>query len=109
MKRIVKKAKRDKIKKTIKMIFFTEKTVATNYVKSKVYTYIVEGNSKVGTMKNMETNKLRVGQKAFNDFAEKYPELVEKITGTEFDPFYDDSKIESFYLRVNTLLNLRTK
>jgi hypothetical protein len=75
----------------------------------KFTTYIVEGNSKASTIKKMETNKLRVGQKAFNDFAEKYPELVEKITGTEFDPFYDDSKIESFYLRVNTLLNLRTK
>lgn len=57
----------------------------------------------------MERDKIRVGQKAFNDFAEKYPDLAEKIRGTEFDPFYDDSKLESFYLRVNTLLNLRTK
>ena len=57
----------------------------------------------------MERDKIRVCQKAFNDFAEKYPDLAEKIRGTEFDPFYDDSKLESFYLRVNTLLNLRTK
>ena len=57
----------------------------------------------------METDKLREGQKAFNNFAEKYPELVNQITGTEYDPFYDDSKIYIFYQRVNTLLNLRTK
>ena len=55
----------------------------------------------------METNKLRAGQIAFNDFAEKYPELVDKITGTIYDPFYDDSKITIFYQKVNTLLNLR--
>jgi len=91
------------------MIFFTRFTVTTNQAKSNVITNIDEENSKVRTIDKMETNKLRVGQKAFNDFAEKYPELDEKITGTEFDPFYDDSKIESFYLRVNTLLNLRTK
>jgi hypothetical protein len=48
--------------------------------------------------------KLRIGQKAFNDLYESNPAIADKIRGTEFDPFYDDSRMKLFLDRVDEIL-----
>jgi hypothetical protein len=40
-----------------------------------------------------EDSKQRKGQALFNAIGETHPELYKKYTGTEYDCFYDDSKI----------------
>jgi hypothetical protein len=50
---------------------------------------------------------LRKGQEAFNKLWEENPAVASAITGTEFDPFYDDSKLEAFYKKVEELTNLQ--
>ena len=45
----------------------------------------------------------RKGQKAFNDLYLEYPEIANLIRGTEYDPFYNDEKLEAFYVRVAEL------
>jgi hypothetical protein len=39
---------------------------------------------------------LRYGQALFNTLYERYPELANKITGTDIDPFYKDTNIDKF-------------
>lgn len=38
----------------------------------------------------------RHGQAAFNLMAELYPGEARKFTGTAFDPFYNDSRVDAF-------------
>lgn len=52
----------------------------------------------------METQ--REGQKAFNLLYKYYPLIADKIRATEFDPFYDNSKLPAFYGEVGRLLLL---
>ena len=47
----------------------------------------------------------RAGQAAFNHLHGAYPELANKINGTEADCFYDDKKIPAFIQRVYELCN----
>jgi hypothetical protein len=42
----------------------------------------------------------RKGQTFFNVLHEMEPELADRITGTDADPFYDDGKLPDFLLRV---------
>jgi len=39
----------------------------------------------------------RLGQTAFNTLEMERPSLAEKIRGTAFDPFHDDSALPRFY------------
>lgn len=45
----------------------------------------------------------RRGQRAFNDLHASDPAIAEQIVGTEFDPFYDDTRLQAFYGRVTEL------
>lgn len=57
----------------------------------------------ITTQSYEERNKhsnLREGQVLFNALSKYYSEIAEKITGTEYDCFNDDSKIEAFKERV---------
>ena len=47
-----------------------------------------------------ERRGLRRGQAFFDVLSELEPELAERLTGTADDPFYDDSKLPAFLLRV---------
>ncbi|MFA6094175.1 MAG: hypothetical protein WC986_14650 [Elusimicrobiota bacterium] len=42
----------------------------------------------------------RKGQTAFNALWEKRPDLADKIRATAADPFYDDSKLPTFWTEV---------
>ena len=42
----------------------------------------------------------RLGQWAFNILYEMYPNIADKIRGTDCDPFYNDSKIPNFLKRL---------
>ena len=46
---------------------------------------------------------LRKGQEAFNKLWEENPTVASAITGSEFDPFYDDTRLEAFYKKVEEL------
>ena len=58
---------------------------------------------KMLTIVNME---LRLGQIAFNELYATEPTIANLIRGSEFDPFYDDEKLEAFYEKVAELRNL---
>lgn len=45
----------------------------------------------------------RYGQWAFNYLVTARPDIAERIRGTEFDPFYDDARIERFWSEVERL------
>lgn len=45
----------------------------------------------------------RAGQAAYNDLYMSDPETANAITGTDADPFYDDSRLPAFYARVQEL------
>lgn len=53
------------------------------------------------TVKSMD--ELRAGQRAFNDLARSDPQTAERIRGTEFDPFYDDTRLPAFRRRIREL------
>jgi len=57
---------------------------------------------KMLTIVNME---LRPGQIAFNELYATDPAIANLIRGSEFDPFYDDSKLGAFYEKVKELRN----
>ena len=50
--------------------------------------------------------ELRSGQVAFNELFRTDPEIANLIRGTEFDPFYDDEKLEAFYEKVKEFRNI---
>ena len=50
--------------------------------------------------------ELRQGQIAFNELYATEPDIANSIRGSEFDPFYDDEKLEAFFERVAELKNL---
>lgn len=58
-----------------------------------------------GTVGSMDQQ--RVGQKAFNDLHAIDPEIADLIRGTTDDPFYDDSRLDRFHLRVAALRAIR--
>jgi hypothetical protein len=39
----------------------------------------------------------RVGQALFNALEDLHPDEANRVRGTESDPFYNDSKIDSFF------------
>lgn len=45
----------------------------------------------------------RLGQAAFNFLYEIRPDLADAVRATEFDPFYNDSKLDKFHQRVQEL------
>lgn len=45
-------------------------------------------------------DELRLGQWMFNELHSEFPDIAKQITGTEYDPFYVDSKIPAFLKRV---------
>lgn len=45
----------------------------------------------------------RRGQRAFNELYEQDREIADAIRATEFDPFYDDSRLDAFHARVAQL------
>ncbi len=46
---------------------------------------------------------LRSGQQAFNDLYLSDPAIANLIRGSEFDPFYDDTRLPAFRRRVEEL------
>lgn len=46
--------------------------------------------------KDSQGDHLRFGQALYNIVYSEFPEIVSQVQGTELDPFYDDSNIESF-------------
>lgn len=52
------------------------------------------------------SNQQRAGQQEFNDLHARHPEIANKIRGTLDDPFYNDSKIPAFRLKVEELLSI---
>jgi len=50
---------------------------------------------------------IRKGQIAFNTLDKLFPDLAKKIVGTKYDPFYDDSKLNSFFKYIFELLNVK--
>lgn len=48
-------------------------------------------------------DEMRAGQTAFNALAQWRPDIAIQITGTDDDPFYDDSRLARFYQRVSEL------
>ena len=57
----------------------------------------------------MSRDEWRVGQAAFNDLSSLFPEIAERIRSTEADPFFDNAKMESFYIKVAELLTQNTQ
>ena len=59
-------------------------------------------------IRNICTDKrpsdIRLGQYAFNLLHARFPEVSEKIVGTDDDPFYRDSRIGSFFERLFELV-----
>lgn len=53
-------------------------------------------NELVSRVEKIKDNGLRLGQNYFNELNNFDPRMAKKIKGTEFDPFYDDFKIEKF-------------
>ena len=51
----------------------------------------------------MEEDKIRKGQKAFNDLYLVEPEIANLIRGTINDPFYNDKRLPDFYKKVESL------
>lgn len=47
---------------------------------------------------------LRLGQEVFNIATERHP-CVRQLTGTDIDPFYDDSRIEAFLTKLEEILS----
>lgn len=52
--------------------------------------------NEVINLTHLENKKfdLRYGQAFFNALCKLYPECAETVRGTEYDPFYSDSKME---------------
>lgn len=48
----------------------------------------------------MYRDEQREGQHAFNVLSKTRKDIADKIHGTEFDPFYDDSVIDVFWQAV---------
>ena len=44
-----------------------------------------------------EHSSLRKGQNTFNYLHQEYPQIADKVRGTESDPFYNDNKLGAFY------------
>lgn len=53
----------------------------------------------------MSDEKIRKGQKAFNDLYESDPEIANMIRGTIFDPFYQDNRLPDFYKKIEEIKN----
>jgi hypothetical protein len=53
----------------------------------------------------MNNEKIRKGQKAFNDLYESDPEIANMIRGTIFDPFYQDNRLPDFYKKIEEIKN----
>jgi hypothetical protein len=53
----------------------------------------------------MSEDKIRKGQKAFNDLYLAEPTIANLIRGTIYDPFYNDEKLPDFYKKVEELKN----
>ena len=51
----------------------------------------------------MEDEKIRKGQKAFNDLYLEDPGIANLIRGTINDPFYNDKRLPDFYKKVEEL------
>lgn len=49
---------------------------------------------------NPKNNYLRSGQILFNNLYDIAPEVANEIRGTEFDPYYFDSRIRAFLDRI---------
>lgn len=48
--------------------------------------------------------RYRSGQAYFNVLSDMRPDLAERFTGKEFDPYYDDTKIPAFLTSVCSLM-----
>lgn len=53
----------------------------------------------------MEEDKIRKGQKAFNDLYQVDPDIANLIRGTINDPFYNDKRLPDFYKKIEELKN----
>ena len=53
----------------------------------------------------MGEDKIRKGQKAFNDLYLVEPHIANLIRGTINDPFYNDNRLPDFYKKVEELKN----
>jgi len=49
------------------------------------------------------TDEQRAGQKAFNELYAVSPEIANQIRGSKYDPFYDDTRLQAFYLEVDRI------
>ena len=46
-------------------------------------------------------SKWRKGQAYFNYLYQLHPDVADEIRGTEYDPFYNDSRIEKFLNKIS--------
>ncbi len=64
--------------------------------------YEVRAEARIATTRN---SRLRFGQAVFNYLYQFYPELAEKIRGTEYDPFHNSFNVErmfNYFYSLNT-------
>lgn len=47
-------------------------------------------------IKGYRPKSLRLGQWAFNLLSDYHPQIAQVLSGTEYDPFHDDTKIPAF-------------
>jgi hypothetical protein len=47
---------------------------------------------------------LRFGQFAFNILFKEYPEIANLVCETEYDPFYEDKKLNKFFDYIETFV-----
>lgn len=50
-----------------------------------------------------QPNYIRMGQALMSSLHKFYPELYNEITGTQFDPFYNDKRIIDFWYYINNI------
>ena len=67
----------------------------------KAYNYSREA-PKIGECGDMPDEQ-RAGQKAFNELYAVSPEIANQIRGGKYDPFYDDTRLQAFYLEVDRI------
>lgn len=47
----------------------------------------------------------RYGQAVFNTCHSLFPEIADSLRGTEYDPFYEDTRVEAFLQQVEEKLS----
>ena len=51
----------------------------------------------MGRVESEHRKGLRYGQACYNVLSEMYPDIADKVRGTDLDPFYNDNKVTDFF------------